>query len=304
MNYPFNIMHIDTHPDALKLYESLSIHWEDIGLVGFNQAGYDAQILKGINLYRENHPSWVLRDAGHQEYLLKTLLRNPNLRGVFANVTDHKRMEQLSSWGGPVIDLSGLLPDSPFPQLGPKPGAIGQLGAQFLHKKGLNKILYVSGMNWTFEVDRWQGVRTYCQENNLPAWWWLWSENKCMDSVNADPLPSLHDSSPFSAFDFLTRIEKPFGAFMAMDRMAVQICDGCRFHDLSIPNDVALLGCDNNTYYCESCTPPLSSVMMPGQDLGLKAAELLSEMIDGKQVPKFTRLEPLGIKERASTPNG
>jgi LacI family transcriptional regulator len=295
-------MHIETDPEALKLYESMDRQWVDIGLVGLNPAGYDAQILKGINQFRESRPNWVLRDAGHQEYLLKTLLRNPNLRGVIANVTDHKRMEQLQAWGGPVIDLTGQLPDSPFPQLSSIPGSIGKTGARFLHEKGLKRILYVSGMNWNFEIDRWQGVREYCQENKIPAWWWLWSENKCMDAVNADPLPVFHDSSPFSAFHFLTQIEKPFGAFMAMDRMGVQLCDGCRYHDLKIPEDVAILGVDNNTYFCESCTPPLSSVIVPGIEIGLRAGELLQEMIQGHEVPKFTRLEPVGVKERGSTP--
>lgn len=294
-------MHIETHSDAFKLYESTRGPWEDIGLVDFNPGGYDAEILQGINQFRLDRPKWVLRDAGHQEYLLKTLLRSPNLRGVIANITDHKRMEQLQNWGGPVIDLSGMLPDSPFPQLSSTPGAIGKLGARFLHEKGLNKILYVSGMNWNFELDRWQGVRTYCVEHNLPAWWWVWSENKCMDCVHADPLPALHDSSPFSAYHFLTQIEKPFGAFVAMDRMAVQICDGCRYHDLKIPEEVAILGVDNNPYYCESCTPPLSSVMMPGLKIGFHAAEMLDKMITGEDVPTFTRLDPVGITERAST---
>lgn len=294
-------MHIETHPDALRLYESINSQWENIGLVGFNPAGYDAQILKGINQFRTQRPQWVLRDAGHQEYLLKTLLRTPNLQGIIANVTDHKCMEQLQAWGGPVIDIAALLPDSPFPQLSATPGSIGAMGARYLHERGLKKILYVSGMNWNFEIDRWQGVRSYCQKHKLPAWWWVWSENKCMDAIHADPLSPLLDSSPFSAFHFLTQIEKPFGAFMAMDRMAVQLCDGCRYYDLVVPKDVAILGVDNNRYYCESCTPPLSSVMMPGEQIGFQAAELLDKLIKGGEVPKFTRLDPVGVKERAST---
>lgn len=300
MHYPVK-MNIETHPEAGDLYGDAQPQWEDIGLVGLNPAGYEAQILQGINLYRENKPQWVLRDAGHQEYLLKTLLRNPHLRGVIANITDHKGLEQLKSWNGPVVDVSGVLPDSPFPKLTSTPGSIGRMGAKYLHEKGLDRILYVSGMNWNFEFDRWQGVRAYCLEHQLPAWWWIWSENKCMDSVNADSLPALADTSPFSAFHFLTQVEKPFGAFMAMDRMAVQLCDGCRYYDLRIPEDVAVLGVDNNPYFCESCTPPLSSIIMPGRDIGFRAAEILDKRIKGEDVPQFTRLDPVGIKERAST---
>jgi LacI family transcriptional regulator len=302
VSYTFEMMNADSADVTVPAYGSLDPAWCEIGLVGFNQGGLDAQILKGINQFRTGKPEWVLRDAGHQDFLVKNLIRNHNLRGILANVTDHKRMSLLQEWGGPVIDLSGILPDSPFPQVGSLPGSIGELGAQVLHSKGLQRIVYVSGMNWTFEMDRWKGVRTYCLEHGLQAWWWLWSENKCVDSVHAESLPSLLDSSPFSAYHFLTQIPRPFAAFVAMDRMAVQLCDGCRIHQLHIPRDVAILGVDNNRFFCESCTPPLSSVILPGQEMGYAAAELLAKRMAGEEVPQFTRLAPIGIKERNSTP--
>jgi LacI family transcriptional regulator len=275
--------------------------WIEIGLVGFGYHGLDADILHGINRYRSAHPSWILRDAGHQHFLLTNLLRNPKLAGVFANVTDPKRMEILRAWGGPVIDLSGTIPDCPFPQISVQPGSIGQLGAAHLHQLGHTRIVFVSGVEWTFELDRWQGVRNYCQHHDLQAWWWIWSDAHCADCVHADPIPSPPGRNGDARHAFLSKIQTPVALFTAMDRIGSQLADACRLHSLRIPEDVALLGVDNNLHICESCTPPLSSIRLPGEEMGKTAAEHLYFLMNNNEVPHFTRLPPLDVFEREST---
>lgn len=210
-------------------------------------------------------------------------------------------MEALRNWGGPVVDLSGILPDSPFPQIGIEPGSIGELGGEYFHQQGLERIVYVSGMDWTFEMDRWQGLRAYCHTHGLKAWWWVWSEERCMDSVNAEPLPALSESSRETRHPFLASVELPFALFTARDRMGSQLCDVCRSLGLRVPRDVAVLGVDNCLSFCESCTPPLSSIRLPGTQLGIEAATIMDKLLKGETAPAFTRLKPLDVFERDST---
>lgn len=275
--------------------------WVEIGLVGFNQGGLDAEVLHGLNQFRLAHKNWVIRDAGHQEFMLHKVLRNPKLAGIIANVTDTKRLEILQKWGKPVVDTSGIMVESPFPSVGVQPGAIGHAGGGYLVKKGFKRIVYVSGMQWTFEMDRWQGLRNFAKESGVKAWWWSLSEERCVDAVNTEDLPVLDEADLRNPFGFLKLFEAPFGVFAAIDRMGVQICDGCRANGLRVPEDVAVLGVDNNGYYCESATPPLSSVRMPGEEMGMVAAKLLDELMQGRKVASFTWLEPKGVKGRAST---
>ncbi|MCC5848161.1 MAG: substrate-binding domain-containing protein [Verrucomicrobia bacterium] len=295
---------MSTPPDSDDFHTHLPVtddDWMEIGLVGFNQGGQDAQILKGINQWRNEKRNWVLRDAGHQEFMLLKLIRNPKIAGIIANVTDHKRMETLQKWGKPVVDTSGILADSPFPQVGVQPGAVGEMGGEFLTRKGFKRIVYVSGMQWTYEMDRWQGLRQYCNEHQIEAWWWSLSEERCVDSVSTKFLPEDADYDSRDPFEFLSRFEKPFAVFTAIDRMGVQICDGCRAAGLNVPGDVAVLGVDDNEYFCESATPPLSSVMLPGEKMGREAMKLLEKLIRGDCKETFVRLEPKGIKAREST---
>lgn len=275
--------------------------WIELGLVGFNQCGLDSQLVQGINLYRKRCPHWVLHDTGHREYDLNTLLRNPRLAGVFANVTDHHRMEVLQKWGGPVVDLSGTVPESPFPQVTVEPNAVGSFGAAYLHSIGLRDIVYVSGMEWSFEFDRWQGVRGYCHEHQLRAWWWIWSEARCVDAIHAPPLQAAGNCELHPSRFFLGQFPKPFGVLTAMDRVGVQVCDHCRDLGLAVPGHVAVLGVDNHTHHCECSTPPLSSIRLPGEEMGYHAGSLMDAALLGQEIPRFTRMSELNLEIRDST---
>lgn len=286
--------------DAVPLSSETS-PWVEIGLVGFNQGGLDADVLRGINTFRQQHPNWVIRDAGHQDFMLHQILRNPRLAGIIANVTDQKRLDLLQKWGKPVVDTSGTLPESPFPQIGVLPGSVGHTGGAFLLKQGYDRIVYVSGMQWTFEMDRWQGLREFCHTKGISAWWWLWSESRCVDSVCVEDVPAVLTEVGQSPHAFLDMFPKPYAVFAAMDRLGVQICEGCRSHNLRVPNDVGVLGVDNNLYFCESSTPPLSSVRLRGKEMGIQAAQTLQHLMEQKETKRFIRLEPGGVESRAST---
>jgi LacI family transcriptional regulator len=69
-----------------------------------------------------------------------------------------------------------------------------------------------------------------------------------------------------------------------------------------VPEEIAVLGVDNDPFICELCSPPLSSIIPNTQKTGYIAASLLEKMILNKKVDKLEhRLKPLGIQNRRST---
>ena len=69
-----------------------------------------------------------------------------------------------------------------------------------------------------------------------------------------------------------------------------------------MPDEVAVLGVDNDPVLCELCDPPLSSVIPDARQAGYRAAELLDRWMAGKSVPaEAHRIAPLGIHTRQST---
>jgi LacI family transcriptional regulator len=81
-----------------------------------------------------------------------------------------------------------------------------------------------------------------------------------------------------------------------------QVLDACRRLGLAVPDEVAVIGVDNDELLCELSDPPLTSVVPNMQRTGYEAAALLDQMIAGKTARGQTHLiPPIGIATRQST---
>ncbi len=101
---------------------------------------------------------------------------------------------------------------------------------------------------------------------------------------------------------WLRRVPKPIGLLAAMDVRGRQVAEVCQECGLSVPQDVAVLGVDNDELLCELCDPPISSIALDTKLGGYKAAALLDRMMsDRKWKPKRIRIEPTHVVTRQST---
>lgn len=97
-------------------------------------------------------------------------------------------------------------------------------------------------------------------------------------------------------------LPKPVGVFTCYDIRGRQLLEACRSENLRVPDDVAVIGVDNDLLLCELADPPLSSVIPDTRRTGYLAAQLLGKMMAGKKVAPVAHLvEPLGIATRRST---
>ena len=101
---------------------------------------------------------------------------------------------------------------------------------------------------------------------------------------------------------WLDGLPKPVGIFAANDYMALQVAGAASRVGLAIPDDVALVGVDNDELICENTCPTISSILPDFRLAGVKAAELLDTMMrDGDHRPESQTFGPLRLVRRAST---
>ena len=74
----------------------------------------------------------------------------------------------------------------------------------------------------------------------------------------------------------LEQIPRPLGVFAANDQMARLLASACERAKLAVPQDIALVGVDNDPRFCENTSVTLSSVAIDFSELGTRAAQLLS----------------------------
>ncbi len=115
-------------------------------------------------------------------------------------------------------------------------------------------------------------------------------------------LPASWQAEHAKLVRWVKTLPQPVGILACYDIKAQQLLDACRAAGAAVPDEVAVLGVDNDPVLCELCDPPLSSVIPDARQAGYRAAELLDRWMAGKSVPaEAHRIAPLGIHTRQST---
>lgn len=101
---------------------------------------------------------------------------------------------------------------------------------------------------------------------------------------------------------WLLGLPKPCGLFAADDTLAATVLSICRVSGLSVPDDIAVVGVDDNETICEQTVPTLSSVRPDFRKAGRFAARLLArKLLKARSTPVETVYSIIGLTRRSST---
>ena len=101
---------------------------------------------------------------------------------------------------------------------------------------------------------------------------------------------------------WLKSLSKPVAIMACNDIRGQQVMNACRRVDLLVPEEVAVIGVDNDELFCELSDPPLTSVALDTLRIGYESAALLEQMMSGEKPPREPILvPPRGIVTRRST---
>jgi LacI family transcriptional regulator len=125
----------------------------------------------------------------------------------------------------------------------------------------------------------------------LGAGWW---------ADGAEPPRTQEDPAAIAAW--LRNLAKPCGVFAICDSWARVVARYARESGSRIPEDIALVGVDDDAMECEIVSPPLSSVALPWRTMGASAGELVRQGLRGKPIDgKLVRIAPLEVVTRRSS---
>ncbi len=267
-----------------------------IGLVFGHGLGFYRDILRGIKSFAESRPHWVFTPIAPEPETLGTL-RPLDFDGLIAQVTDREMARTLIAWRRPLVNVSGVLPDLPVSRVGVDHVEVGRLAAGHLLDRGLRHFGFLGYHGHAFSVGREAGFRGAVEAAGCPLatllrrdairWetsgLWLWDRE----------IPR-----------WLAALPKPAGVFASHDLQGVQVSEACRRSGLRVPDDVAIVGVDDDDLLCEMARPPLSSVALPCGRIGSEAARLLDRLLAGprrQRPPTAVVLAPTRVVTRAST---
>jgi LacI family transcriptional regulator len=167
---------------------------------------------------------------------------------------------------------------------------IGRLAAGHLIERGFRRLAFCGESRFNWSKNR----RRHFEEAVREAK----AELYVHDAPEAAPLGTEHER----LVAWVRRLPKPIGVMAAYDIKGQQLLDACRDAGVAVPEEVAVVGVDNDPLLCSLTTPPLSSVIPNARRTGYEAAGLLERMMRGERVaPEAHLIPPLGVQTRQST---
>lgn len=123
-----------------------------------------------------------------------------------------------------------------------------------------------------------------------PGWW-----------LDAALPPRTEERAPALAA-WLAGLRKPCGVFAGCDSWAHIVARHARLGGYRVPEDIAIVGVDNDLLKCEMTAPPLSSVAVPWRSVGEQAARLVRDGLRGKPIAgRRLVIEPTEVVSRRSS---
>jgi LacI family transcriptional regulator len=106
--------------------------------------------------------------------------------------------------------------------------------------------------------------------------------------------------------EWLTALPKPAGVYGVSDATVLRVMDHCEQIGIRIPSQISLLGTDNHPVICSSVRPSISSVPHPAERIGIRAAEVLEDLMQQQAAGSTPELHhelvgPDPVMERQST---
>jgi LacI family transcriptional regulator len=249
------------------------------GIVGYVRAHDPWSIWLPEQRRGEPPPEWLKRWRGD---------------GIIARIETEEIARIVRQTKLPVVDVSAARPLTTVPWVETDDRAIAQLAVEHLAERGFRRVAFVGEEAFNWSRYRAAAFVEAAQERGL----------QCAVAPPITP-PSGRTKSAIPGGllrTWLTSLETPVGIFCCYDIKAQQVLDLCRELDLAVPEQVAVLGVDNDPLLCNLCTPPLSSIAPNTYRTGYVAAELLERLLRGESVPaQPTLVPPLGIETRLST---
>jgi LacI family transcriptional regulator len=256
---------------------------------------YGRRILAGIGRYLRLHHRWSVFIEQHE---LGTpppaWLTAGSWDGILSRPTDPAMARVFRRMNVPVVDLNDLHEDLGLPWVGSDHAAIGKMGGVHLIEKGFRHFAFCG-----FTGELWSRQRGAGFSNAV-------SRSAVTTSVYETPWRGPDtprwDQDMEQIVDWVRSLPKPVAIMACNDVRGLHVLDACSRAGILVPEEVAVLGVDDEDTMCELCSPPLSSVAPNPEGIGYTAAGLLETLMSG-QTPVQDRISvsPIRVSCRQST---
>jgi len=275
--------------------------------------GSGRTLLHGITKYSRLHGPWAFNRKSvyffeyQTEYNKSRQLEEETLsrlekwgaNGIIAtNVNNSRQFKRILDMGLPSIILGGYNPErkiSGWHRVKSDSSAIGNMAAEHLLNRGLRNFAYCGFYGSAWSQERGTAFKNRIAEADFQTHFYEPQKSR---------IKRLWQNEQLILAEWLNSLPKPLGILACNDDRGRDILEACKIAGLYVPEEVAVIGVDNDELVCELSEPPLSSIKLNNERSGYEAAELLAKLMAGEKMPHQEIVgQPIDVITRESTDN-
>ena len=258
-----------------------------------NAGSYGRGVIQGIAKYLETHGPWSLYIETHATGVVDVRwLRRWKGDGLLAFIEHRPVVAKLQRLGIPTVEVYGHLPELQLPSVQNDDNAIGRLAAEHFLDNGFKHFAFTGYRHQRWSILREQGFVSTAGQAGFSC------------AVKMYPRHSTAttewETAQVKLAEWLASLPIPLGVMACSDRHAQNVLDACRRAERIVPEEVAVIGADNDPTICRLSNPPISSVEDNPEKIGYLAANVLDQLIMGKG--NHNLMEPILVAPRGVVP--
>ncbi len=268
---------------------------KSVALLIESSNAYARGLLQGIIAYQQQHEAWSIylpeQDRGATP---PKWIRSWRGDGVIARIETEEIAQVVRSIGIPVVDVSAARRLENIPWVETDDERVAELAAEHLIERGFRSLAFYGDPTFNWSIWRRDHFVAALKRRGL----------KCdvLDALGRESRGYSWLREKRRLATWLRQLAKPVGMMASYDIGARQVLDECRELEIMVPEEVAVIGVDDDPIVCNLTFPSLTSVIPNAAGAGYRAAELLEQMMAGQEPATESHLlAPLGISTRQST---
>jgi LacI family transcriptional regulator len=266
-----------------------------IGLLIDTATDWGRRMIRGIARYAEQQGGWDIWLEQRCQHAPGRLPSGWRGVGIIARVADRAMARYLEAAPGFVVNVStARIPGVNFPTVAADLRAAARLAVEHLLDQGFRHFGYFAPLGISYVDIHYESFVQRLAEAGHSCSLFAARRRGGPDATWRKLQKDLQR--------WLAQLPKPVAVLTWTSDRGREVLHACRTLRLLVPEQVAVLGGDEDTLLCETCNPPLSGVALTSERIGHEAAALLHRMLNGQQPPTDPILiEPTRVVVRQST---
>ena len=268
---------------------------KQIGILIEKSRAYGRSLIEGVADFAQGQGDWTLRPLSSE---VMPAARFGEYDGIIARIADRALAERLVRSGVPTVDVFCQQSYPGLAGVDSDHRRIGEMARDFFRSRGFVHLAFCGLPGIAFSDTRQaafadESTHVYAHAPILPT------ADSQFFNERLDRIP---DARMLKRW--LVALPKPVAVFCCNDLRAIQLQHIALESGLRVPQDVAILGVDNDTIACSFARIPISSIDPNAFEIGKSAARILATMLRQKperKLHKFHLVRPGAITERTST---